>query len=705
MRWILAILVMLLGAAAQGQTVRVTTGDHDGFTRLVLEAPGLTGWRLSRLPDGYSLTLRRPVDFDLAQAFRVITRARLAALAPRPDGTGLDLTLGCACHAIGFDYRPGVVVIDLRDGPPPDGSSFELAADGSPSGPLQPASPPVRPRPRPQGEWDWTTAAMDKAQGVPNLPGPEALAVQQALLGQFADGAARGLIDPVARPPVAPKAPESAIDNARIGLAVLPGLAGLTPQEPRPPLAPDGAACPAADRIDVPAWGDPNLPPAAQLASMNGFLGEFDRPDPDALTAAIRRHLWLGFGVEATALIDAFGADAPDAALWRSIAKAVDGQADPKGAFAGMGSCDSAAALWSAALDDRLSPVDIAIPALLAAFSALPPHLRDTLGPSLAERFVAAGDRATAQALKDAMARGNPGSGILVDAQLALGRNDPGEAETQARAGLAQGGPGAAAAMALIVEARFQARKPLTADDVTALEAMHQELPDDPDLARAVVLSNALTGNFDAAFSGLALVPDPVARATAADIWTLLAETGPESALIQHAAVLETVSQAIPRETRQTLAKRLTGLGFGAAAKAWIGTDGDPVLLAAADLADGDARAALTRSAGLSGTEAEAVRAQALLALGQPAGAADLLAKRGGETADLTLSARIQARDWAYLRDAGPSDWQAAARELAPSPQSGGPLTDGRAVLTQSAATRAAIDQLLAAFPEPSAEP
>ena len=117
------------------------------------------------------------------------------------------------------------------------------------------------------------------------------------------------------------------------------------------------------------------------------------------------------------------------------------------------------------------------------------------------------------------------------------------------------------------------------------------------------------------------------------------------------------------------------------------------------------ARAALTRSAGLSGTEAEAVRAQALLALGQPAGAADLLAKRGGETADLTLSARIQARDWAYLRDAGPSDWQAAARELAPSPQSGGPLTDGRAVLTQSAATRAAIDQLLAAIPEPSAEP
>ena len=153
------------------------------------------------------------------------------------------------------------------------------------------------------------------------------------------------------------------------------------------------------------------------------------------------------------------------------------------------------------------------------------------------------------------------------------------------------------------------------------------------------------------------------------------------------------------------MAGRLTALGFGAAAKAWLGTDGDPVMVAAADLVKGDARAALTRSAGLAGTEAEAIRAKALLALGEPAGAADLLEKGGAETAELALSARIQARDWAYLRDFGPPGWQAAAGELAPTPQNGGPLADGRSVLTQSAATRAAIDRLLEEIPVPSANP
>ena len=43
MRWVFCLLAVLFGMSAQAQTVRVTTGDHDGFTRVVLESPGLNG--------------------------------------------------------------------------------------------------------------------------------------------------------------------------------------------------------------------------------------------------------------------------------------------------------------------------------------------------------------------------------------------------------------------------------------------------------------------------------------------------------------------------------------------------------------------------------------------------------------------------------------------------------------------------------------
>ena len=69
MRWLAVFLFFatawLQGQMALAQQVSVTTGDHPDFTRVVLESPGLTGWRLVRLTDGYALRLRRPASFDL----------------------------------------------------------------------------------------------------------------------------------------------------------------------------------------------------------------------------------------------------------------------------------------------------------------------------------------------------------------------------------------------------------------------------------------------------------------------------------------------------------------------------------------------------------------------------------------------------------------------------------------------------------------
>ncbi|OYU19460.1 MAG: hypothetical protein CFE34_05055 [Rhodobacteraceae bacterium PARR1] len=705
MRWLLALVLTLMALEAQAQQVSVTTGDHPGFTRVVLEAQGLNGWRLERLSDGYALRLRRPAGFNLDNAFRVITRDRLTGLAPLDDGRGLQLSVGCACHAVGFDYRPGIVVIDLRDGPPPQGSSFELTQSGDIAPPLAATDPTPRPMARTTATWEWTDQALTAEQtpaapiAAPPVPDTQKLALRDALLMGLSDGAARGLVDPVVRLPPAPRTVDTTPGTARVGLLALPGVVGLSPQGNRPSLTATGAECIEPARIDVPAWGNPDLPATAQLTGIAAFLGEFDRPDPDALTMAVRRHLWLGFGVEAAALVDAFAADSADADLWRGMARAVDGGTDPGGPFAGMTICDGPAALWAALAEPELSPPAVNTQAVLRSFSALPPHLRRSLGPPLTEKFLQSGDQATAQSLRDAMLRGDPGAGALVDARIALRSDNPEQAEAEARAALAEGGPDSAAALVTLIEAQFQARKPVAPADVTAVAALRQEQPDDIALTRATILALALSGAFDEAFGAVETAPQSVASSTTADLWALLAETGPDSALLTH-GILAAAPPPTSVETRLQLATRLTGLGFGSAAQVWLGPDGDPVALAAAELAAGDARAALTRLAARPGSEAATIRARALLALGDPTTAADLLAGEAAAQSGDILYARIQARDWDFLRQNGPAPWQSAAAEVRPAPLSGAPLSDGRAILTQSAATRAAITALLEAAPQ-----
>jgi hypothetical protein len=130
------VLLALMGAPVSAQTAKVISGDHDGFSRLVVELPGPSDWQMGRTPDGYALAVANaPQDYDLTGVFDLIRRDRLAVVAVDPATGNLQFGLACACHAIPFEFRPGVIVIDIRDGAPPDGSSFEQ--------PLRDAPPPV----------------------------------------------------------------------------------------------------------------------------------------------------------------------------------------------------------------------------------------------------------------------------------------------------------------------------------------------------------------------------------------------------------------------------------------------------------------------------------------------------------------------------------------------------------------------------------
>lgn len=706
-RWLM-LCMMLWAAPVAAQDVAVSTGEHDGFTRIVLQSPRLSGWQLSRLPDGYALSLRQPAEFDLSGVFNPIGRHRLAAIAAGTGGKALTMTLGCACHAIGFDYRPGVVVIDLRDGPPPEGSSFELTAQGEQAETLRPVSLPDPPRPKPRPTkaavgWNWVDAvgvATPELGVAPPLASADATALRAALVGGVAQGVVQGLVDPVQHLPLATAPQPPTPDSARLALVALPGIATGTAFTDPADLTAAGAICPTDDRLDITAWGDPDRPIAAQMGEVAAILGEFDEPDPVAVARAVHLTLWLGFGAEAEGLTTTFAPTAADATLWRGMARALDGTPDPDQTFAGMSGCDGQAAFWAALAQPRLLPPDVNKAAVIRAFSALPPHLRQHLGPDLVDRFLNGGDAATARALRDAMVRGNGEAGAkLVDADLALQSGQPLAADALAQAALADGGPSTTDALVTMIEAHTATAKPVSTADVTAIDAMLEEQSDNPSLQRAAILAHALAGDFDAAFARLDLAPSGAFATTSADLWAILAKTGPKSAVLTHAVLPQGAAPVARPETRAALAQRLIDYGFGKPALLWLGSGADAVALGAAELSAGDTRAALTRLAGLSGETALDLRAKALLQLGDPAGAAQLWAAAGNP--DAATDATLRARDWATLRDSGSAPWQAAAKTLAPTPAAKGPLSTGQALLTQSAQTRTAITALLDQTPRP----
>ncbi len=113
------------GQSGLAETVRVRAGEHEGFTRLVIEIGEKTGWQLGRTREGYAFRLaRKDVDFDISTIFSRVPRSRLANVTGATDGA-LALAVSCDCHATAFDAGGGKIVIDIAAGSPAAESPFE----------------------------------------------------------------------------------------------------------------------------------------------------------------------------------------------------------------------------------------------------------------------------------------------------------------------------------------------------------------------------------------------------------------------------------------------------------------------------------------------------------------------------------------------------------------------------------------------------
>lgn len=705
----LAMLLLALAGPLAAEPARVISGEHADFTRLVVQLPEVAGWTVGRTAMGYGFATDRQDQpgYDLSTVWNRIPRTRLQALRVDEVSGALTLTLACSCHVIPFEYQPGMIVLDIKDGAPPPGSVFESPFDvstatGDPSASDRPSSP---------GAFDW----LEIARGSDARPGTDLLPISKLdrpsldplkmeLLEQISRGAADGVVK-MALPGKPPKAPPSDadIDWARIRIGELPGLAVRDPKTPSQPMQPDGAACSPDAALAISDWGA-NRPPLDLLAEARGGLyGEFDAAVPEAVLRSVRLHLYLGFGAEALQYAALLPDSVPDSDLLVSMARLIDDQADPDSPFMQMTACDSNAALWAALAHDRL-PVgaDVNTGAIVRGFLALPPHLRLHLGARLAELLLER-DPDKARMIRDAMARSPyvaEEAVALLDARAELHAEQPEKAIRHAEAALVGPASGPEALIAL-VDAHFLSSLPLPPERAQELQAWQRELGPSPELDRAEALAMALSGQMDEAMSR------PATVSTREDLWRLLAVGAPDDVLLFHAILpAGAAAPEVAQDIAQIIAERLLDLGFPEPALVWLGNTGfdapaDRRLLAGrAELARGDARQALLHLSGLEGEDAAELRARAQTQLGALDAARTSYAA-AGQTDEATRLAAWSA-DWKNLPDSAAGPWAAAASLADGSVAAeGGPLARGTALLGDSAATRDAVSALLSGIPEP----
>lgn len=407
MRVVFAIaLFVSLPFAVLAQPVRVQTGEHADFSRVVVRLPMGADWVFGRDTNGYVLRLPVADGYDLRRFYDLIPNTRIMAVSQDAAAGELRLAVSCECNADVLQISPRFLVIDIGDGAADEASPFEKFIDRD-TGSLRPENagkrifPVVFPDVTTAGPTSSVPLLPFARPSVPRQPSAPVIRTELAALEQLVvESLGRGMTDGVLVPDltrtvIGPNsAAQISTDLPVPGISVSSGIDPVAlPGEAPPPLAENGMACIPDSFVDLAAWAD-DRPFGDQIAEKRSLLvQEFDRFDPEVVLGLARVYTHFGFGREAIQTLELDNMGSVERTYLRTIAQILD---DEPGVFSdlhGQASCPSSVALWAFLAAPIDSPArDGNRAAILRTFNSIPRLLQRHLGPRLAERFDAIGD-------------------------------------------------------------------------------------------------------------------------------------------------------------------------------------------------------------------------------------------------------------------------------------------------------------------------
>ncbi|MCP5036730.1 MAG: hypothetical protein GY945_03930 [Rhodobacteraceae bacterium] len=106
------------GQMALAADIKISSGEHEDFSRLVLRFSDRVLWQFGLVDGGFEFRAEETeITYLLNDIFRRIPRDRIKDVMDLGDGR-LFVASDCDCHADAFDLRGSEVVLDIKDGPP-----------------------------------------------------------------------------------------------------------------------------------------------------------------------------------------------------------------------------------------------------------------------------------------------------------------------------------------------------------------------------------------------------------------------------------------------------------------------------------------------------------------------------------------------------------------------------------------------------------
>ncbi|WP_297772863.1 hypothetical protein [uncultured Roseovarius sp.] len=737
MRRIVFVAVLMLPASfACAQSIRVRSGEHEGFSRLVLDMPARLEWSSERREGGVSVVLKtdRP-EFDIRGVHDRLTEGRLKEIIAPEGQKRLDLTFACDCDVNFFWHDKSMLVIDIEDNPvgATRPSERELVTDEENTVPLE-FSDALRPISR---AVEMTTKAIISGaqeglartdSGSGSLPDME-----KNLMAEMDHAARLGLLEPsivkqaerrtrsvpalntnAAGPKIQGTSSHHPLQNMRVAPAG--GLEHLVrsrnPGDSRHRIL---SECLSEHLVDVPAWGA-DAPFHVQVGALNrGLTREFDMADPEAILALARLYVFFGFGAEAAQVVALAEPFTIELQIVGEMAALVDSfESTREHLLRNDLGCDGPSVVWAAIAHPTI-PADQPLdhPAILRSFGALPGHLRRHLGPELARKFLEAGHRDTAHSILRTIRYAEPSEAPakeLATAELAFANGKDKLGEAALGAAIEHSLEPSAKAVLALIERRLGENRQVPYDSAQLAGAYFQEHRGEPfgrALGNAYVRALAAAGAFEDAFSELRRIAPDLMQATEAetrnDLVRLLVEQAGDIDFLRYAAGAPSEHlRVLPHETALSIAERLLNVGLVLEASqvmdqvnAGVQSERHSLILAEIELKLGHPHAAEAELLGLVSPESARAKARARSMLGDYAAAAEYLSDLG-DSAEAQQAA-WRAEDWSKLAQ---SDDE-VIRKLAAlvveeeTPDGEDLLARNLRLLDQSASLRDALVELL----------
>ncbi|WP_319545565.1 hypothetical protein [Ruegeria conchae] len=702
----MTLILLALGTSVSAQVLRVRSGEHDGYTRLVIQVPAGTDWVMTPNERGADLNIAiKGATFDTGTVFDRLTSKRLQSLTQASSGGALKMVFGCECVATAFLHQQTMVVVDISPGKfiPVAVPKIDVVTDLHPDIARQ-APPPVH--------FPATALASPLLQmSHRNFEGE--------LISRILQSADREVIDltlaGVGRRQSARFGPlrtsSAQAPNLRLS-SVLDDARGLENL-----ALPDFDAkfeCITDAEMDFDSWAGPE-PFVVQVAQLRtGLFQEFDRLDQEKALNLAKLYTYYGFGAETLQVLDLLPGTTAEQQRISAMASTLDGlTASEPLSFAGQQSCESAAALWALLAEEKLAP-EAQLNIIEQAFNRLPEHLRRQLGSTLADLLATAGWLEAARRILrsvDRVMTAETADVTLTKATIADAEGNAGTASAHLTEVLATPSASKEAPLALarLIEKKWADRGPIPPKDLDLAAGYARELRNSelgPMMARTHVLALSMSQDFDGAMHHIQIAPDDKDwRRTRDQVLQLLAERADDITFLRYIIGLKEKTRiTLSVDSATSVAHRLVNLGFSSAAREWTDPSGDQdhaierarIRARSALLSDHPRQALLELSEDPS-DDARVLRAQALARVQNFYAAAELLRETGQiEAADrlswLAGTNEIDAEDSNVFSDLN------RIRISLDQPierQSDKPLADAKTLIKESANARAQISDML----------